>query len=101
MCHEEFIRVAGYECLKTNSPQTKRILHKLCKVGVIVFRCDGGLAAAITHKQLVEIADIIGLTCYQTRYEVVLIDTNIIKPIDGVIDIQDDNYPSLEKSHDG
>lgn len=94
MCHEELITVAGYECLKTISPQTKRVLCKLRKVGVVIFQHDDGLAA-ITHEQLVEIADAIGLTCYQTRYEVVLIDTDIINPIDGATNVQETDYPEL------
>jgi len=91
---EELIKVAGYECLKTISPQTKRVLRKLRKTGIIVFQHDDG-PTAITHEQLVETADSIGLNCYQTRYEVVLIDNDIIKPIDGVTNVQDDDYPEL------
>lgn len=87
MCHEELITVAGYECPETTSPQTKRMLRKLRIEGVIVFRCDDG-PSAITHKQLVGIAGGIGLNCYQTHYEVVLIDDRILKPIDGATDIR-------------
>lgn len=94
MCHEELIVVAGYECLKTTSPQTKRVLRKLRKTGIIVFQHDDGFSA-ITHEQLVEIADAIGLDCYQTRYKVVLIDTDIVKPINGAASIRDDDYPEV------
>ncbi len=91
---EELIRVAGYECLKTISPQTKRVLRKLRKAGIVVFQHDSG-PAAITHEQLVETAGAIGLDYYQSIYEVVLIDTDIIKPIDGATNVRDSDYPEL------
>ena len=92
---EELTTIAGYECLKTISPQTKRVLRKLRKAGVIVFQHDDGLAL-ITRDQLIDTADAIGLNCYPTPYEVVLIDTDIIKPIDGATDVRNDDYPEFE-----
>lgn len=90
---EDLTTVAGYECLKTISPQTKRVLRKLRKAGIVVFRCDDGLST-ITRDQLIEIADAIGLDYYPAFYKVVLIDTDIIKPIDGATDVRDDEVPS-------
>lgn len=92
MC--QLIHVAGYECPETISPQTKRMLRKLRRTGVVVFRCDNG-PSALTHEQLVEIAGDIGLDYCQTRYEVVLIDTNIVESIDGAADVRDDDYPEV------
>lgn len=72
-------------------PANQKSASQIAKTGVIVFQHDDGLAA-ITHEQLVEIADAIGLTCYQTCYEVVLIDTDVIKPIDRAVGVWVDDY---------
>lgn len=89
---EDVVVVAGYECPFSTSPQTKRMLRRLKRDGVLIFTCDDG-PSSITRDELSEIAGAIGLECYDAPYRVAIVDDNQWKPIDGATNLREDDYP--------
>ena len=90
-CEEKLIRVAGYECPANISRQTKRMLRRLKRDGVLMFRHDDGIAA-VTRHELVEIAGAIGIDYFEGHYEIVLIDNDKFL-VDGATNVKDTDYP--------
>ncbi len=96
-CEEKTITVARYECPESTYPQTKRMLRKLRKDGILIFNHDDG-PANVTRHELMEIAGAIGIDYYENPhnpYEVVLIDSKTIKPVDGAMNIRDSDWPEV------
>lgn len=92
---DNLVTVAGYECPKDASPQTKRVLRRLSESesGLIAFTHDDGFAA-ITRCQLVEIAGSIGLCCFEESHRLILLDEedNKVGIFDGARDIRESDY---------
>lgn len=70
---KDLTTVAGYECPKSTSTPTRKILRKLKKEGVVVFEHDDG-EGLWTRDELIEIAGAIGLPYHLEPYRLTLFD---------------------------
>lgn len=79
---EELTTVGGYECPKVASKAAKKVLRQLRRHGTVIFTHDDGPSLSV-RGELNSICGAIGITVFQSPYELVLIDEDQMKRIEG------------------